>query len=262
MPVALLRWIPALAASLAVAATCAFGMPLEAAQSGEVQAVPAQRQASKVAVIPLTGPIDQVSLWSFERRLKAVQEGAYDAVVVELDTPGGELEATLDICLRIKSDAPANTVAWIHPKAYSAGTIIALACREIVVAPGSVFGDAAPITVLPGLGLQPLPAAERAKFESPILDELDAAAAKRADDPRLLQAFVVTEQELWLVERNADGARRFVDRTELGLLGLEPAAGITAPKDLATRRPETPSSLPLGAADRDGVRASDRARPG
>lgn len=219
-----------------------------------MRAVPAGRQAGRVAVLPITGPIDQVTLWSLERRMKAMQEGAYDALVIELDTPGGEVDATLDICLRLKSDAPANTVAWIHPKAYSAGTIIALACREIVVAPGSVFGDAAPISVMPGLGLQPLPAAERAKFESPILDELDAAAAKRGEDQRLLQAFVVTERELWLVERASDGARRFADRADLELLGLEPQQNIVPPKDLAARRPATPGELPLTAADRGGWR--------
>jgi membrane-bound serine protease (ClpP class) len=252
MPAQALRWstmtlvlLAALAAAIAGAAR---------GQADEMRSVPAERQAGKVAVIPITGPIDEVSLWSFERRLKAVREGSYDAVVIELDTPGGELEATLDICLRIKSEAPSNTVAWIHPKAYSAGTIIALACGELVVAPGSVFGDAAPITVLPGLGLQPLPAAERAKFESPILDELDAAAAKRGDDPRLLHAFVVTEKELWLVERSSDGARRFADRAELELLGLEPADGITAPKNLAPRRVATPTELPLTGADRGGWR--------
>jgi membrane-bound serine protease (ClpP class) len=247
------RWFWAFAACAAALAgsTAAWA---QSPQAEPMRAVPAGRQAGRVAVLPITGPIDQVTLWSLERRMKAMQEGAYDALVIELDTPGGEVDATLDICLRLKSDAPANTVAWIHPKAYSAGTIIALACREIVVAPGSVFGDAAPISVMPGLGLQPLPAAERAKFESPILDELDAAAAKRGEDQRLLQAFVVTERELWLVERTSDGARRFADRADLELLGLEPQQNIVPPKDLAARRPATPGELPLTAADRGGWR--------
>ena len=256
MPSNLAGWLSALVAWIAActAGVSAFAQASAFAQEApkpadELRAVPSGRQAGRVAVLPISGPIDQISLWSFERRLKAVQEGGYDALVIELDTPGGEVEATLDICLRLKSDAPANTVAWIHPKAYSAGTLIALACRELVVSPGSVFGDAAPITVMPGLGVQPLPAAERAKFESPLLDELDAAAAKRGDDPRLLHAFVVTEHELWLIERNADGVRRFADRNELELLGLEPAGSITAPKDLPQRRASTPTELPLTEAD-------------
>ncbi|MFZ9915048.1 MAG: SDH family Clp fold serine proteinase, partial [Phycisphaerales bacterium] len=153
------------------------------AQSQPPAAIPAARKAERVAILPITGAIDEVTLWSFERRLEAARQQGYDAVVLEINTPGGRVDCMLDICLRIKSDAPSNTVAWIRPKAFSAGTFIALACREIMVAPGSVFGDAAPIVALPGLGVQPLPAAERAKQESPLLDELDAAAARRGGAP-------------------------------------------------------------------------------
>jgi len=126
---------------LLAAALLAAGARVPASQG----AIPGERKAEQVAVIPITGAIDDVTLWSLERRLRAAREAGFDAVVLEIDTPGGEVGAMLDICLRIKSDAPSNTVAWIKPKAYSAGTFIALACREIVVAPGSVFGDAAPI---------------------------------------------------------------------------------------------------------------------
>ena len=208
------------------AALLAAWVPLPASQG----AIPGERKAEQVAVLPITGAIDDVTLWSLERRLKAAREAGFDAVVLEIDTPGGEVGAMLDICLRIKSDAPANTVAWIKPKAYSAGTFIALACREIVVAPGSVFGDAAPIAAVPGMGIMPLPAAERAKQESPLLDELEASATKRGDDPRLLEAFVAVDRELWLIERTSDGARRFADRRELETLGLDADARPAKPK--------------------------------
>jgi membrane-bound serine protease (ClpP class) len=219
-----------------------------------IRPVPAGRQAQRVAILPITGPIDDVTLWSLERRLKSVREQGFDAAVLELDTPGGEVGATIDICLRVKTEAPANTVAWIHPKAYSAGTFIALSCREIVVAPGSVFGDAAPIVALPGLGLQPLPAAERAKMESPLLDELDAAAERRGDDPRLLHAFVATERELWLVERASDGARRFADRADLERLGLDPASAPTKPDPGSAQRPSAPSDVDFATGSADGWR--------
>lgn len=212
-------------------------------------AVPAARQADRIAVIPIHGAIDGVTLWSVEHRLAAARAGGFDAVVIELDTPGGAVDAMLDICLRLRSDAPVNTVAWIRPKAFSAGTFIALACREIVVAPGSVFGDAAPIVAIPGLGVTPLPAAERAKQESPLLDELDAAAARRGDDPRLLHAFVAVERALWLVERD-DGVRRFVDRDELGALGLAPDASGRKPTGTDGARPSLPEDAPLDPSRR------------
>lgn len=238
-----LPWITVLAAALA-AMLGAIG-----ASAGQAVGTPAERKATRVAIIPITGPIDDVSLWSFERRLKAAREGGFDAVVIELDTPGGEVGAMLDICLRIKSDAPTNTVAWIRPKAYSAGTFIALACREIVVGPGSVFGDAAPIAAMPGVGIMPLPATERAKQESPLLDELDASAARRGDDPRLLQAFVAVDRELWLIERAGDGARRFADRAELGTLGLDPSALPTKPTGNAGTRPSLPADIAIASTD-------------
>ncbi|MCE2882117.1 MAG: hypothetical protein LW636_07150 [Planctomycetaceae bacterium] len=240
-----MRWMLQLLLAL-VAAVPALAEPQSPAS------VPAARKAERVAILPITGAIDEVSLWSFERRLEAARAQGYDAVVLEINTPGGRVDSMLDICLRIKSDAPANTVAWIRPKAFSAGTFIALACREIVVAPGSVFGDAAPIAAIPGLGVQPLPAAERAKQESPLLDELDAAAIRRGDDPRLLHAFVAVEKELWLVERTSDGARRFADRADLALLGLEATATTAraAAKTTVASRPALPSELPLTEADR------------
>ena len=218
----------------------------EAAPQGA--GVPSERKASRVALLPITGAIDDVTLWSLERRLAAARDAGFDAVVLELDTPGGEVGAMLDICLRIKSDAPSNTVAWIRPKAFSAGTFIALSCREVVVAPGSVFGDAAPIAVMPGIGLSPLPAAERAKQESPLLDELDAAAARRGDDPRLLQSFVAVERELWLVERVSDGVRRFVDRAELEALGLSPTELPQKPTGPDGARPRLPVDAPIAAS--------------
>jgi membrane-bound serine protease (ClpP class) len=232
-----------------IVAVLAAMLGVRASHAQAPAAVPTERKASKVAVLPITGAIDDVTLWSVDRRLAAAREAGFDAVVFEIDTPGGEVGAMLDICLRIKSDAPANTVAWIKPKAYSAGTFIALTCRELVVAPGAVFGDAAPIAAMPGVGLVPLPAAERAKQESPLLDELDAAAQRRQEDPRLLEAFVAVERELWLIERSSDGVRRFADRAELELVGLDPGAAVPKPTATSGSRPLPAADLPLAAAD-------------
>ncbi len=171
--------------------------------------IPAWRKASQVAILPITGPIDQVTATSIKRRLQeAVDDGA-EAIVFEIDTPGGELMATLEICRLIKYDAPANTVAWIHPFAFSAGTIIALACREIVVSPDATFGDSAPVSPL-----GPIPEAERAKLESPILTEVIDSARRRHYDEQIVQAFVSVGVELWLLKNTETGEIIFVDANE------------------------------------------------
>ncbi|MSR40341.1 MAG: hypothetical protein EXS10_00345 [Phycisphaerales bacterium] len=217
----------------------------------ETTAVPSDRQATRVAIVPITGEIDDLTMQSVERRLQAARAQGFDAVVIEIDTPGGEVTATLDIIQRLRSDAPSNTIAWIHPKAYSAGTLIALSCREVVISTGGVFGDAAPIAVSAFTGLEPLPETERAKLESPLLEVLAEAAEKRGDDVRLLNAFVQTGHPLWLVERASDGSQRTADAEDLARFGLQPTAlppGGSRPQS-SPRKPTRASASDFSSTD-------------
>lgn len=191
--------------------------------------MPAARRAERVAVFPIRGPIDAVTLRSLERRLERASAEGFDAVVLELDTPGGETGATLDICRLIKRDLPPNTVAWVRPSAYSAGTLIALAAREIVVTPDAVFGASAPIAIIPGVGLAELPPAERAKIESPLLSEVIDSARRNHWDERLVQSFIAVGIELWMLQDVNTGDFVFVDRAEYRtLFGEDPPEQLTA----------------------------------
>ena len=190
------------------------GIQEEPTETIQTRAVPAGRKANTVAIIPIHGPIDNITLVSLERRLQVAQDRGADAVVLELDTPGGALDATFEILEVIRTKAPPNTIAWIRPKAFSAGTIIALATREIITTPTGVFGDAAPIQAVPLAGLQQLPAAERAKIEAPLLSELVSDARRQGWDEKLVQAFVAVDIELWLIRNRKTGERLFVDAAE------------------------------------------------
>ncbi|MHC5004504.1 MAG: NfeD family protein, partial [Planctomycetota bacterium] len=205
----------------------------------------AYRQANRVAVLTVHEDISRHTLRSLERRVEQALDDGADAIVLDIDTPGGELTATLDICHLLKTDAPANTVAWINPQAYSAGTIIALACREIVVAPNATFGDAAPIQAGP-FGLAPLGPAERAKVESPILEEVVDSARRHHYDENLVQAFVSVGVELWMLENVSTGERIFVDRAEYeSVFDEEPPTRQT---------PVAPPAAPAAGADQTPVR--------
>lgn len=226
--------------------------------------VPAYRQADKVAVFTVHGVIDQVTLRSLERRFEQAKRDGATAVVLDIDTPGGRVDSTLDICHLLKTDAPANTVAWINPQAFSAGTFIALATREIVVAPNSRFGDAAPIMVSPFGGLMELPAAERAKLESPLLDEVIDSARRNRHDERLVQAFVSVGMELWLIEHRETGERLIVNRSEYNtVFGEDPPAQFTPASIEGDRadpqrvRPYVDESIPR-TDDDAGDAASER----
>lgn len=238
-------------ASLAVEARPRAAVAPAAASSGPV-AVPAYRQANRVAVLTIDGEIDRVTLTSLERRVaRAVKEGA-DAIVFDIKTPGGELSATLDICHLIRTECPANTVAWINPQAFSAGTIISLACREIVVAPEATFGDAAPIQAPAGFLMQMAPT-ERAKIEAPLIAEVVASARRNHYDENLVRAFVSVGVELWLIENIQTGDRICVDRAEYQtVFNEDPPARITsnaAPMVSGQRlRPKLPFSIEPPAA--------------
>lgn len=225
------------------------GLVLLAAAS-QVEAVPAARQANLVAVLPVHGEIDRVTQRSLERRLQEATRRGAGAVVIELDTPGGEMLATLEICHLLRTAAPANTVAWINPKAFSAGTIIALACRDTVVHPESVFGDAAPIQGLPIVGLLQLPVAERAKLEAPLLSEVVDSARRRGIDEKLVQSFIAVTMELWLIEEIRTGARMFVDAGEYEIAFGEPPPRLRqrgAPREVVA--PAAPVEEPGAAPD-------------
>lgn len=207
-------------------------------------AVPAYRQADSVAVLTVHEPIDRVTLYSLTRRIERACHDGADAIVLDIDTPGGEMLATLDISNLIKEDAPANTVAWVNPKAYSAGAIIALACREIVVSPNSRIGDAAPIAADPLRGIIPLPAAERAKTESPLLAEVVDSARRNHFDENLVQSFISVGVELWLLENVNTGENILVDRAEYThVFDEQPPTTLTPvapPVDDASRQPIRP----------------------
>jgi len=214
-------------AGRAVAAGAAQVEP--SAEAGKTAAAKAGagRVSPNVAIITIAGAIDSTTAASVERRLKAAEKAGADAVVLEINTPGGEVGAVLRICGLLKKTTVPRTVAWVNDQAYSGGAIIALACQEIVTAGGSRFGDAAPIRFSPIFGLQSLGDSERAKALAPLVVEMVDSARRHGYDEKLVQGFIALGVELWLIENTATGERLFVDRAEyLRVFGQEPSEGV------------------------------------
>ena len=233
---------------------CFMLIQAPAAPSGADQAVavPPSRQASRVAIVDVTGPIDRMTEESIRRRtLLAIEEGA-DVVILELDTPGGDLEATLDICRFIKQESPSRSGAWVNAEAYSAGAIIALATDDVVMAPGARMGDAAPIQGSPITGILQLPATERAKIESPVLAEVVDSARRNGYDEKLVQSMVSVRFALWELEQIDGPGRLFVDANEYQRIygkppPLERGRGSmpVEPSDAPALEPETKQTVDL-----------------
>ncbi len=241
--------IAILGSFLAFAGVDAALARLQSGTSTSQRAVPAARQAANVAIITIKGPITSLTAVSFERRLKLAEDSGAEGIVIDLDTPGGELGAALDICNAIKSARIKNIVAWVHPNAYSAGAVIALACREIVTSSSGTMGDALPIRVSRFGGLAPLPEHEKQKVTAPLLAEVVDSARRQGHDEYIVQGIVALGVELWWVQNEKTGERMAINRAEYELLfGSQPS--VSRPRLVSA--PSGTGSMSSGGGGGDG----------
>ncbi len=177
------------------------------------------------AIVTIDTDISDVTRDSIERRVQAAIDRGAKIIVFELDTPGGMVTSALDICDYIKNLKGVKTVAWIHPQAYSAGSMIATACNEIVMAPRSTIGDCGVILGGP-TGPSEVPEELRAKAEAPVLEQFRDSAARNGYDTLLCEAMVVKEHVVYWIENKVTGERRFVDDKDYArLVGTDDQAG-------------------------------------
>ena len=110
--------------------------------------LPAQSETSRTAtVLTATGVVDSVLAGYLEEGIARAEADGAAAVVIELNTPGGSLDATQRIVSSLL-DAPLPTIVWVSPsgaRAASAGTFITLAGHVALMAPGTNIGAATPV---------------------------------------------------------------------------------------------------------------------
>ena len=137
----------------------------------------ARATAPRVVVLPLTGIVDQVmASYVHDGIAHATAEGA-SAVVFEIDTPGGSLDAMRSITQDILG-SPVPVITWVAPQgawAASAGTFITLAGAIALMAPGTNIGAASPV----GSGGQTLTGTEAAKTMSFAISSITSIAEAR-----------------------------------------------------------------------------------
>jgi membrane-bound serine protease (ClpP class) len=100
-----------------------------------------------VVVLPTTGIVDDgMARYLADGIARAASEGDA-AVVIKLDTPGGDLLSTNDIVGSIL-EAKVPVIVWVAPAggfAASAGTFITLSSNVALMAPGTSIGAASPV---------------------------------------------------------------------------------------------------------------------
>lgn len=150
---------------------------------GPVGQQPEQRADGEAVVVrvPITGTIEMGLAPFVARALEEAAETGAAAVVLDLDTPGGRVDAAWVIIDAVR-DASVPVYAYVNRRALSAGAMIALSATRLYMRPGSTLGAATPVT---GGG-------EKApeKMVSAMRSEFRALAEQRGFDPRLAEAMV------------------------------------------------------------------------
>jgi membrane-bound serine protease (ClpP class) len=108
----------------------------------------AQAQASsQVFLIRLKGPLTQAMALYLGRSLALAQLQQPQAVVLELDTPGGSIEVMSQMVQTIRASS-VPVVVYVAPRggmAGSAGAVLAVAAHAVGMAPETVIGAASPV---------------------------------------------------------------------------------------------------------------------
>ena len=119
-----------------------------------VGAAASPASAGHVNVVTIAGSINPASSDYIQNAIEQSESEGAEALLIELDTPGGLLASTKDIIQAILN-ARVPVVVFVSPRgawAASAGTFITLAGHVAAMAPGTSIGAASPVSVSGGGG--------------------------------------------------------------------------------------------------------------
>ncbi len=133
--------------------------------------------ARVVKVITLDGPIGAITLKHFERALHVAEAEDAEALVMQLNTPGGVMETTLRITTAIMN-AKVPVIVHVFPsggRAASAGVYITYAAHVAAMASSTNIGSATPVS----MGGEKMDSALVKKIVNDAVANLQGAAEKR-----------------------------------------------------------------------------------
>jgi len=161
------------------------------------EVAPGGRPTVTAAVITCKGMIDDGLYKSIRRRSQmAIDEGA-TYLIYQISTYGGLVKSADDISkyLILEVGKKAHTVAYIATEAISAGALVSVSCKDIIMKKNTTIGDCAPVT----LGGK-LEGVEREKAESVLRAWFERAAGANDYPAALLKAMVSLQLKVYRVK--------------------------------------------------------------
>ncbi len=180
---------------------------LAAATALGLALAPSLAAQAGVTHVRIDGPLDRGTQALLRRAIdRAETEGQH--LIVELDTPGGDVELMWQMANALLR-AEAHTTAWVNDQALSAGALLAMACELLYMRPHATIGSALPVQIGVG-GLMPVSEDEqvREKLLSVYRSEFRGIAAERGRPEVLAESMV--DPGIEVVEVEVDGVPRLI----------------------------------------------------
>ncbi len=150
-------------------------------------------------VFPLKTEVTRVTVALMRRALKEAERNGAGSFVIDMDTPGGRLDAT-ETLLEMLRKTKLPTYTFVNPNAISAGALISLATKKIYMRPDSVIGAAA---IVSGSG-EDLQETMQLKGNSFLTAKMRAVCEENGHNPAIAEAFIVKDRELKMGETVID----------------------------------------------------------
>lgn len=145
----------------------------------------------KIVVIPVVDGITRPVQFAMRRGLREASTNGADVVILNMNTPGGGLNVTLEM-MEMLARFDGRTMTYVNPDAISAGAFIASATEEIFFAPRGRMGAAAPVM---GSG-EDIPETAMAKIMSYLRGTVEAFGEEYRYRPEVLRAMFDIDFEL------------------------------------------------------------------
>ena len=187
---------------------------------GQDEAAKAKDKADqKIVLIRFGSPdrpmeINPFSESFFDRNLEKAKELGADIVVVEIDSPGGYIESSLNIANALRDLKWAHTVAYVPREALSGAAIISIGADDILMHENAMIGDAGPIFQGRDFLFRHAPE----KIRSDLVAKVRALCEDTGRPPAIAEAMVDMDLEVFKVTNADTGKVTYKSDAELAAL--------------------------------------------
>jgi len=151
---------------------------------GRAQNAAGTTAGNSVWLIPIDSEINAATAHFVKARIDRANREQPLAILLYLDTPGGQITAMQQIVDAVLNQAQVPTLA-VAQNAFSAGALVAMSAEKLAMLPGSSIGAALPITLTP-TGAKPV----NEKFNSAMRGEFRSVAEARGRNPQVAAGMV------------------------------------------------------------------------